>query len=160
MPKTLEKEKALEAALYLNEEWDISSQLTANLGIRYSLFNAFGPRTIHTYREGELPSMLNITGTEKRDGSLKTYHGPEFRLGLRYAFTDDFSMKAGFNTMRQYIHKISNTLVMSPTDTWKLSDTYIKPQTGMQYSLSSSLAAEERKARSTCLPEETCTFFF
>ena len=135
MPKTLEKEKALEAALYLNEEWDISSQLTANLGIRYSLFNAFGPRTIHTYREGELPSMLNITGTEKRDGSLKTYHGPEIRLGLRYAFTDDFSMKAGFNTMRQYIHKISNTLVMSPTDTWKLSDTYIKPQTGMQYSL-------------------------
>jgi outer membrane receptor for ferric coprogen and ferric-rhodotorulic acid len=54
---------------------------------------------------------------------------------LRYAFTDDFSVKAGFNTMRQYLHKVSNTLVMSPTDTWKLSDMYLEPQTGMQYSL-------------------------
>ena len=135
IPKTLQKEKALEAALYLNEEWDITSQLTASIGTRYSLFNAFGKRTFNTYKDGELPSALNIIGTESRDGSLKTYHGPEFRLGLRYAFTDDFSVKTSFNTMRQYIHKVSNTMVMSPTDTWKLSDMFLKPQTGMQYSL-------------------------
>ena len=135
IPKTLQKEKALEAALYLSDDWDITPKLTASLGIRYSLFSALGPRTYHTYAEGELPGTLNMTGTETKDGNLKTYHGPEFRAGLRYAFTDDFSVKAGFNTMRQYIHKVSNTLVMSPTDTWKLSDMYIKPQTGMQYSL-------------------------
>ena len=76
-----------------------------------------------------------MTGTETKDGNLKTYHGPELRVGLRYAFTDDFSVKGSFNTMRQYIHKVSNTLVMSPTDTWKLSDMHIRPQTGMQYSL-------------------------
>ena len=135
VPKTLQKEKALEAALYLNEEWEITPQLTASIGARYSLFNAFGKRTINTYRERELPSTLNVTGTESKNGNLKTYHGPEFRLGLRYAFTDDFSVKTGFNTMRQYIHKVSNTMVMSPTDTWKLSDMFIEPQTGMQYSL-------------------------
>ena len=135
IPKTLQKEKALETALYLNEEWEITPHLTTNIGVRYSLFSAFGQRTFNTYKEGELPSTLNVTGTESKDGNLKTYHGPEFRLGLRYAFTDDFSMKAGFNTMRQYIHKVSNTMVMSPTDTWKLSDMYIKPQTGTQYSL-------------------------
>ena len=134
-PKTLQKEKALEAALYLNEEWDITPKLTASLGARYSFFTAFGPRTYNTYVENELPSTLNMTGTETKDGSLKTYHGPEFRAGLRYAFTDDFSVKAGLNTMRQYIHKVSNTMVMSPTDTWKLSDMYIEPQTGTQYSL-------------------------
>ena len=135
VPRTLQKEKALEAVLYLNEEWEITPKLTANIGTRYSLFNAFGKRTINTYKEGELPSTLNVTGTESKDRNLKTYHGPEFRLGLRYAFTDDFSVKAGFNTMRQYIHKVSNTMVMSPTDTWKLSDMFIEPQTGMQYSL-------------------------
>ena len=135
VPRTLQKEKALEAALYLNEEWEITPQLTASIGARYSFFNAFGNRVINTYKEGELPNTLNVTGTESKDGSLKTYHGPEFRLGLRYAFTDDFSVKAGFNTMRQYIHKVSNTMVMSPTDTWKLSDMFIKPQTGMQFSL-------------------------
>ena len=135
IPKTLEKGKALEAALYLNEEWEITPKLTASIGARYSLFNAFGKRTFNTYKEGELPSTLNVTGTESKDGNLKTYHGPEFRLGLRYTFTDDFSVKAGFNSMRQYIHKVSNTMVMSPTDTWKLSDMFIEPQTGMQYSL-------------------------
>ena len=134
-PKTLQKEKALEAALYLNEEWDITPKFTASLGARYSFFNAFGPRTYNTYADGELPSTQNMTGSETKDGSLKTYHGPEFRIGLRYAFTDDFSIKAGVNTMRQYIHKVSNTMVMSPTDTWKLSDMYIEPQTGVQYSL-------------------------
>ena len=135
VPKTLQKEKALEAALYFNEEWDITSKFTASLGARYSLFRAFGPHTYNTYTEGELPSTLNMTGSVTKDGNLKTYHGPEFRAGLRYAFTDDFSVKAGLNTMRQYIHKVSNTMVMSPTDTWKLSDMYIEPQTGMQYSL-------------------------
>ena len=135
VPKTLQKEKALEAALYLNEEWEITPQLTASIGARYSLFNAFGKRTFNTYKEGELPSTLNITGTESKDGNLKTYHAPEFRLGLRYAFTDEFSVKAGFNTMQQYIHKVSNTMVMSPTDTWKLSDMFIEPQKGIQYSL-------------------------
>ena len=135
IPKTLQKEKALEAALYLNEEWEITPQLTASIGARYSLFNAFGKRTFNTYKDGELPSILNITGTESRNGNLKTYHAPEFRLGLRYAFTDDFSVKAGFNTMQQYIHKVSNTMTMSPTDTWKLSDMFIEPQKGIQYSL-------------------------
>ena len=63
---------------------------------------------------------------------FKTYQGPEIRLSARYAFSDDWSVKAGFNTMRQYIHKLSNTTIMSPTDTWKLSDRHIKPQQGWQ----------------------------
>jgi hypothetical protein len=41
-------------------------------------------------------------------------------------------LKAGFNTMHQFIHKVSNTSIMSPTDIWKLSDLNIKPQNGWQ----------------------------
>jgi len=40
-----------------------------------------------------------------------------------------------FNTLRQYIHMLSNSVTMSPTDIWKLSDQYIQPQTGQQYSI-------------------------
>ena len=81
-----------------------------------------------------LPSMSSVADsiTAGNGKVIKTYHGPEFRVSARYAFTDDFSVKAGFNTMRQYIHKVSNTAVMSPTDTWKLSDPNIKPQRGWQ----------------------------
>ena len=37
--------------------------------------------------------------------------------------------------MSQYIHVISNTTNISPTDIWKLSDPNIKPQQGQQISL-------------------------
>ena len=130
----LQKDKALESAVYLGEEWEVTPKLSLNAGIRYSMFNAMGPREYYTYQPGSLPSETTITDTVNVTGNkfLKTYHGPEFRVSGRYAFTDDFSVKMGFNTMRQYIHKVSNTSIMSPTDTWKLSDANIKPQQGWQ----------------------------
>ncbi len=66
---------------------------------------------------------------------IKTYSGPEYRLSLRYEFTENFSIKASYNTERQYIHVLSNTTAISPTDTWKLSDPNIVPEWGNQYSL-------------------------
>ena len=130
----LQKYKALESAVYLGEEWEITPKVSLNVGVRYSMFNAMGPRDYYTYQPGTLPSENTIADTVRVTGNkfLKTYHGPEFRLSGRYAFTDGFSAKIGFNTMRQYIHKVSNTSIMSPTDTWKLSDVNIKPQQGWQ----------------------------
>ena len=130
----LQKDKALESAVYLGEEWEITPKLSLNAGIRYSMFNALGPRDFYTYQPGLLPSENTIADTVRVTGNevLKTYHGPEFRLSGRYAFNDDLSVKVGFNTMRQYIHKVSNTSVMSPTDIWKLSDVNVKPQQGWQ----------------------------
>ena len=130
----LQKDKALETAFYLGDEWEITPKLSVNAGIRYSLFNALGPRSYYKYEPGTLPHESTITDTITAGAGkvMKTYHGPEFRLSARYSFTDDFSIKAGFNSMRQYIHKLSNTVIMSPTDTWKLSDVNIKPQKGWQ----------------------------
>ncbi|HQD10931.1 MAG TPA: TonB-dependent receptor, partial [Flavihumibacter sp.] len=53
----------------------------------------------------------------------------------RYSITGDFSVKAGYNSQRQYIHMLSNTTAISPTDIWKLSDPNIRPQFGQQVSL-------------------------
>lgn len=130
----LQKDKALETAFYLGDEWEITPKLSVNAGIRYSLFSALGPRSYYQYASGMLPHESTITDTITAGAGkfMKTYHGPEFRLSARYAFTDNFSVKAGFNSMQQYIHKLSNTVIMSPTDTWKLSDVNIKPQRGWQ----------------------------
>lgn len=132
--KELQKEKALESALYIGDQWEISPKLSVDAGVRLSIFNALGARTYYNYANGELPSLTNLTDTATIGSGkiLKTYMGPEIRLSARYAFSDDWSVKAGFNTMRQYIHKLSNTTIMSPTDTWKLSDKHIKPQRGWQ----------------------------
>lgn len=135
--QTMQKEKALEAAVYGNEEWDITDRFTISAGARYSMFGALGPRTYQTYVEGELPTIHNVVDTVDVTGnkSIQTYQGVDVRLSLRYSLWDNFSIKASYNTMRQYIHKVSNTMIMSPTDTWKLSDRYIKPQRGKQYSV-------------------------
>lgn len=132
----MQKEKALESAVYLGDRWNITPALSIEAGIRYSLFNVMGPRTYNEYQSEYLPSLETVTETiTNGSGAFKTYHGPEFRVSARYEFEDGFSVKAGYNTMRQNIHKLSNTTVMSPTDTWKLSDVNIKPQTGSQAAL-------------------------
>jgi len=130
----LQTEKALESALYIEDDWDVTNKLSITAGIRYSLFNALGPRTYYQYNAGMLPYESTIIDTlhAKAGQMFKTYMGPEYRLSARYILDDNLSVKAGFNTMRQYIHKLSNTIIMSPTDTWKLSDPNIRPQKGWQ----------------------------
>ena len=130
----LEKEKALETALYVEDQWDINDKFSVTAGIRFSVFNALGPRSYYKYNPDLLPYESTIVDTiHARAGQLfKTYMGPEFRLAARYILVNNLSVKAGFNSMRQYIHKLSNTIIMSPTDTWKLSDVNIRPQKGWQ----------------------------
>ena len=128
----LQREKALESAAYIDYERSLTEKLSVSAGIRYSLFNALGPRDVNYYSDDGLPSEETLLETRHETGVIKTYHAPEFRFSARYALQENLSLKAGFNTMSQYIHKVSNTAIMSPTDIWKLSDLNIKPQTGWQ----------------------------
>ena len=128
----LQREKALESAAYIDYEWALTEKLSVSAGLRYSLFNALGPRDVNIYADNELPSEGTLLETRHETGVIKTYHAPELRLSARYSLKENLSLKAGFNTMHQYIHKVSKTSIMSPTDTWKLSDPNIKPQKGWQ----------------------------
>ena len=103
--RTLDRERAVEAALYLGDTWRITEGLTLDAGVRWSQF----------FRAGNKP-----------------VGGPEFRISGKYSFNSATSVKAGFNTMRQYIHMISNSINVSPTDSWRLSSDKIKPQSGWQ----------------------------
>lgn len=131
----LPADKGLESALYVEDEWNVTDKLSVSAGLRLSMYTVLGPRKVNVYPEGELPSESNIVESYEATGAVKNYLGPEVRLSARYSINDNISVKAGFNTMHQYIHKVSNTSVMSPTDIWKLSDTNIKPQEGWQMAL-------------------------
>ena len=131
------KEKGLENALYISDKFNVTSRLSIEGGIRYSLFQYIGPRDVFQYIEG-LPRNTNtITDTISYSSGqvIKTYHGPELRAAVRYSLSDRSAVKASYNSLRQYLHLLSNTAAISPTDIWKLSDTYIKPQLGHQVSL-------------------------
>ncbi|MEO6456466.1 MAG: carboxypeptidase-like regulatory domain-containing protein [Ginsengibacter sp.] len=133
----MQAEQALESALYVSDKYNITSGLSVEAGVRYSVFNVLGPRNFNEYAKGVPKTVDNITGINVygKNKFIKTYHGPEVRFSARYAFSGDFSIKAGYNSQRQYIHVLSNTAAVAPTDIWKLSDPNIKPQYGDQVSL-------------------------
>ena len=136
-PDALQKEQALESALYVGDQYSITSKLSLSAGLRYSLYNYLGAHDVYNYLPGLPKSGNTIIDTVSYSSGkiIKTYGGPEYRLAARYAFNDNTSVKLSYNTLRQYIHLISNTTVISPTDVWKLSDPNIKPQLGNQVSL-------------------------
>jgi len=137
IPKTLATERALETSFFFGDEFEVNDQLTVSGGVRYNLYGYFGPQTLPVYAVGEPNLPGNITGEQNYNSGelVNSYHGPEFRLSGRYALTNWSSIKAGVNTMRQNIHMLSNSSVITPTDTWKLSDAFIAPQRGIQYAL-------------------------
>ena len=133
-PDKLDNDKALESAAYIDCEHKLGEKFTASAGLRYSVFNSLGPRISNYYLSNELPSKESLIDSCRETGIVKTYQAPEFRLSGRYAIKENLALKVGFNTMTQYIHKVSNSTIMSPTDIWKLSDLNIKPQRGWQVS--------------------------
>ncbi len=133
VPKTLETEQAIEAAIFISDSWRINDRLSAELGLRYTLYSAIGPANYYKYFGKDFaPEYITDTISAKSMEIIKPYHSPEIRLSMRYMITNDLSIKAGFNSMAQNIHMISNTSAVSPTDTWKLSDANITPQKGWQ----------------------------
>lgn len=136
-PKQIEEEQGIENAIYLSDNFEITDALLISAGIRYSTFTALGPRTIYRYREGAIrdPSTVIDTANVAGNQLINTFHGPEFRLSARYNLPLELSVKASYNRTRQYIHMLSNTVSVSPTNTWKLSDPNILPQIGDQLSI-------------------------
>ena len=103
---SLPAQNALEPALFAGDSWTVNPRLSLEGGVRLSSLLAGRP--------------------------AKFYFSPEFRVAGKYSFRDNLSFKAGFNTMSQHIHLISNTSSISPIDTWQLSDSRIRPQYGWQ----------------------------
>lgn len=82
--------EAFENGLFIEDDWKITDKLRANVGFRLSNF---------------------IIKTEN-------YINPEPRASLRYLLTKDFSIKASYALMNQYMHLLSNTGIGLPTDLW------------------------------------------
>jgi hypothetical protein len=136
-PDIVAPEQGLESAVYLGDRFNVTHAFSVNYAIRYSLYQYVGAHSVSYYAAGFPRDESSRTETKEygKGDIIKAYHGPEYRVALRYAFSGDFSIKAGINSLRQYIHMLSNTTAIAPTDIWKLSDPNIKPQEGEQVSL-------------------------
>ena len=137
VPHIIEKEKAYEGALYVDDKFALTSFMSVNVGIRMSSFFSLGPQTVYTYNPLYSKSRSTITDTLYfRPGEISSsYAGPEFRASLNFRITDKNSLKINYNRTRQYIHLLTNSTSISPSDTWKLCDYHLKPQVGDQFAI-------------------------
>lgn len=137
MEEAVNQEQALETSFFIGDNFEIDDRLTVNYGLRWAIYNYLGPNTIREYQDGLPISAPNLIAERNFDGGsiINTYHGPEFRLSARYILDNISSIKAGYNTGRQFIHLITNNAAIAPTDIWKLSDPNINPQWGDQLSI-------------------------
>ncbi len=135
-PLVIQEEQGLESAFYVSDQFDLSPLISVYGGLRYVLFTAMGGRDEYIYEDG-LPknrdTVIDSVSFGKGE-AIKTYHGPEIRLSSRFSLDELTSLKISYNRTRQYIHSMSNSASLSPTDTWRLSGTHIVPQTSDHFS--------------------------
>lgn len=131
------KDRGLESALFISDNFTVNEKLLIDAGLRYSHYMSLGESTQRVYAEDQpkVEGTLIDNVYYKKNEVIKQYGGFEARISMRYFLMEDFSVKASFNNNIQYIHTLSNNTTVSPTDTWKLSDLNIKPQSVNQYSL-------------------------
>jgi len=128
---TLQNEYALENALYIGDEYEISGRVRMNYGLRYSTFSRIGPGTLYSYTQsGAVEDSTKYTSLS----FMKTYGGLEPRVNVTYQLDDQSSIKASYARNRQYLQMLSNSTTTTPIDLWIPASNNIKPQIGDQVS--------------------------
>ena len=133
----IEDQKAREYAVYASNEQRVTEKLSLDYGLRFSLFNYVGSKTVYDYEtvtQGKQKVMTNQKVYENGE-SIKLFNNLEPRFSARYTLNDASSMKLSYNRMAQYIHLLSNTTASSPLDIWTPSTNNVKPETADQVAL-------------------------
>lgn len=130
-PNNENNKYAVENALYLQDDWEISDKIKINYGLRWSGFTQIGPYTKYVR---DINQNKTDSTVYKSFQPVKTYGGPEPRFTIRYSLNDETSLKASITHNYQYIHLVSNSGSTLPTDLWVPSTYIVKPQLSWLYS--------------------------
>ncbi len=95
-----------EVALFIQQEWSLGRKWKFNTGFR-----------------GSMASVED-----------RNYFFAEPRFSARYELAKESAVKLNYSRMVQYMHRISNTSVSTPTDIWYPVTNTIRPQTSHQLS--------------------------
>ena len=98
---------AYEFSMYVENDWNITPNFKANIGLHGSAFA--------------------VDGTN--------YFSLQPRLGLRYLLPKNYALKASFATMTQFLHLLSNEGLGLPTDLWLPTTEDVVPEQSWQASI-------------------------
>ncbi|WMI66655.1 TonB-dependent receptor [Aestuariibaculum sp. YM273] len=142
----LDDKRAFEGGLYVSAEHEITKNLSAQYGLRFSTFSRLGGQSMTNYVNDQ-PVVYNpeLDIYERGEASDETYYKKgesiknfsyfEPRLGLSYQLNSNAALKASYTKSSQYLHLLSNTSSVTPLDVWTPSGQYIKPQISNQYAM-------------------------
>lgn len=134
---SVDNKYAIESALFVENEVDVSENIKMNYGLRWSIFNFTGKGLAYEFGTAPLGTRRPVTSATSFDQweSIKVYNNFEPRLSFKYQASPNNSFKASYNRMTQYIHLVSNTTASTPVDIWTPSTNNLKPQIADQVAL-------------------------
>ena len=130
-PPEEDVKRAIEKAVYIQDDWDLSDKVRFNYGLRWSSFTQVGPYNYYERDDNQNKTDSTIYGSFDK---VKNYNGLEPRITARYSITSTSSIKIGVTRNLQFIHLVSNAGTTLPTDLWVPSTIRVKPQLSWQYS--------------------------
>jgi hypothetical protein len=132
----LGKERGYEGSLFLSDDWKISSWLSLNAGIRYSLFVPVGPSIVYRYGQGSPidPRYITDTINFKRHQPLKWFSEPDARFAVNLITDENGSVKLAWNQTHQNLFMLTTTTTIAPNTQWKLADYHLSPSESKQVS--------------------------
>ncbi|MEO6285536.1 MAG: TonB-dependent receptor [Dyadobacter sp.] len=92
---------------YVDSDIALTSQIRFNAGLRYSLYKVSG----------------------------RTFYNPEPRLGVNWSLPGNWSLKAGYSVMNQYLHLLTNNGFGFGYDAWLPSTDKVVPSRANQLSV-------------------------
>lgn len=107
---------AHEYFLFAEDDFKIGARLKLNLGLHFSGF---------------------ITSTDH-------YYSLQPRASGRFLITENFSVKASYAQMQQYIHLLTNGTIGLPTDLWVPSTSLVKPEESRQVAVGIAQTIREK----------------
>lgn len=114
-----------EYAAYIAHETEVASGVMLNYGLRYSVFQLYGPGDVKTY---DADGNVLTTASYGPGEIIKTYSGLEPRVSANFTLDDASALKASYSRTSQYLHLLSNSVTSNPSDLWVPSSNNVKPQ--------------------------------
>lgn len=123
------KRYGIEYSAYVGNEQKLLPRLTAEYGVRVSIYNYIGKGTAYYFRDTIPNEPLPFDhSTDYNQGDvIKSYVVPEPRFSLNYVLNSSSSIKASYNRMAQYLQLISNTAASTPLDVYTIASNNLKP---------------------------------
>lgn len=120
-----EKRNAWMNSLWVNEEWKLNDHLDLSAGARLHLFTVLGGSP---YYQVDAKGNIVETLTPGSGEFVKTYADVEPRVSLKWAFSQQHSVKIGYSRTSQDIHAIRGSSASMPFDRYTMTSNIVSPE--------------------------------